>query len=121
MPLNKNITHIYEPTPLQCGQAVLAMLTGKSVVEIVSFLNNERETTFKEMVDTLEFNGINCSKTRISVNKKEELPKACFLSLETPKCWHWSMYVNGIFYDPDYGVLDDFPPSNRKFYWEIIK
>ena len=30
----ENIKHIFEPTPLQCGQAVLAMLTNKSVDDI---------------------------------------------------------------------------------------
>ena len=35
------INYIHEPTPLQCGQAVLAMLTGKSVNEVVKTLNNE--------------------------------------------------------------------------------
>ena len=121
MPLNKDIVHLYEPTPLQCGQAVLAMLTGKSVSEIANFLNNERETTLKEMLYVLEQTGINCSKNRVAVSNKKDLPKVCFLSLETPKCWHWSMYVNGVFYDPEYGVLDDFPSSNRRYYWEITE
>ncbi len=117
---NMEIKHIFEPTPLQCGQAVLAMVTGKSVGEIVSLLNNERETTLKEMLFVLKSNGFNCSNERNPVNKKEELPRLCFLSLETPKCWHWSLYFEGTFYDPEYGVLCDFPPSNRRYYWEII-
>lgn len=114
-----DIKHIFEPTPLQCGQAVLAMATGKSVNEIVEFLGNERETTLKEMLCCLEYFGFNCSKNRIPVNKKQELPSMCFLSLETPKCWHWSLYSQGVFYDPEYGILEDFPPSVRRYYWEI--
>ncbi len=113
------IKHIFEPTPLQCGQAVLAMVTGKSVKEIVAFLGNERETTLKEMLYCLESFGFFCSKEKIAVTKKEELPELCFLSLETPKCWHWSLYFEGMFYDPEYGVLTDFPESNRKYYWKI--
>lgn len=113
------IEHIFEPTPLQCGQAVLSMLTGKSVNEIVAELQNERETTLKEMLSVLEGCAFNCSKERTPVNKKEELPRLCFLSLETPKCWHWSLYCDGVFYDPEYGVLEDFPPSKRRYYWEI--
>ena len=31
MPLVSEIKHIYEPNPLACGQAVLAMLSGKTV------------------------------------------------------------------------------------------
>ena len=41
------------------------------------------------------------------------------LSLETPRCWHWSLYAEGTFYDPEHGVSDDFPEAGRKYYWEI--
>ena len=34
MPVADNPQHIFEPTPLQCGQAVLSMLSGESVEEI---------------------------------------------------------------------------------------
>lgn len=121
MPLTKEIKHIFEPTPLQCGQAVLAMLSGKKVAEITEFLGNERETDLKEMFKTLEFYGISFKRDRKSVTEKSELPSVAMLSLETPKCWHWSLYFEGTFYDPEYGVSDDFPPSNRRYYWEIIK
>lgn len=117
--MEKSIKHIYEPTPLQCGQAVLAMLTNKDVAQIVELLKNERETTLKEMFKTLDFFGVGYKKERVEVTKKSDLPSLCILSLETPKCWHWSLYCDGVFYDPEYGVLDDFPPSARRYYWEI--
>ncbi len=113
------IKHIFEPTPLQCGQAVLSMVTGKTATEVVEALNNDRETTLKEMFSFLEGEGFIVSHERVAVNKKEELPKLCLLSLETPKCWHWSLYFDGVFYDPEHGVLDDFPESYRRYYWEI--
>jgi len=121
MALAKEIRHIFEPTPLQCGQAVLAMLSGKEVSDVVSFLKNDRETDLKEMFKALSFYGIEIVKTRVAVTKKEDLPQVAILSLETPKCWHWSMYFCGVFYDPEYGILEDFPPSNRRYYWEIKK
>ena len=119
MPICEEPIHIFEPTPLQCGQAVLAMLTGKSVEEIITVVGTERETTLKQMFYALEYYGIDFSKERISVKSKEELPKVCVLSLQTPKCWHWSLYFEGKFLDPEYGVLEDFPPSDRRYYWEI--
>ena len=119
MPLNKNPIHVYEPTPLQCGQAVLSMLTGKTVDEIILITQTERETTLKQMFYALDECDIKYSKNRIEVTSKEELPEICFLSLETPHCWHWSLYYKGKFLDPEYGVLEDFPPSNRRYYWEI--
>ena len=119
MSLCKNPVHIYEPTPLQCGQAVLSMLSGKSVEEIVSICGTERETTLKQMFETLDKLGISYCKTRVEVERKEDLPEICFLSLETPHCWHWSLYYKGGFLDPEYGVLTEFPPSKRRYYWEI--
>lgn len=119
MPLTQNPTHIFEPDPLQCGQAVLAMLTDKSVEEIITLCKTERETDLKQMLSTLTACGISFKKERIAVAEKEQLPEICLLSLETPHYWHWSLYFKGRFLDPEYGVLNDFPPSKRRYYWEI--
>ncbi len=113
------INYIHEPTPLQCGQAVLAMICKTQVCEITALLNNERETDLKDMLFTLNHYGISYKKERKEVFEKEQLPNCCILSLETPRCWHWSLYCNGTFYDPEHGILKDFPESRRKYYWEI--
>ena len=121
MSLTTKPTYIKEPTPLQCGQAVLAMLSNNSVEEIIKTVGTDRETTLKQMFLALDCYNIEYSKERRQITKKEELPKICFLSLETPHCWHWSLYFDGTFYDPEYGILTDFPPSKRRYYWEIKK
>lgn len=112
---------MFEPTPLQCGQAVLCMLTGKSIEEIITITGTDRETTLKQMFQALTASEIKFSNQRKPVLNKNELPKICILSLETPHCWHWSLYFDGLFYDPEYGLLDDFPPSTRRYYWEIFE
>ncbi len=119
MPITDNPQHIFEPTPLQCGQAVLSMLSGESVEEIIKICGTDRETTLKQMFNSLDFLGICYNKNRIEVDSKEKLPEICILSLETPHCWHWSLYFKGKFLDPEYGVLNHFPPSGRRYYWEI--
>lgn len=121
MPLCKKTEYIKEPTPLQCGQAVLAMISGESVDEIIRLTGTERETTLKDMFRVLDALGIKYETERKEVPSKAELPKICILSLETPRCWHWSLYRDGIFYDPEHGVLDDFPQSSRKYYWRIVE
>lgn len=95
------------------------MVLGVSAEEIVGYLGNDRETTLREMKDTFRKNGVKISDTRISVRDKSELPPLCLLSLETPRCWHWSLFCEGTFYDPEHGVMDDFPESNRRYYWEL--
>lgn len=119
MPISNKIKHIYEPDNLQCGQAVIAMLADKTVEEVISIVGTKRETTLNQMFNAFDFYGISYNKERIAANRKEELPSVCLLSLETPRCWHWSLYYKGKFYDPEHGVLDDFPKANRKYFWEI--
>lgn len=119
MSLVSTIKYIKEPTPLQCGQAVLAMLSGLSVEEIIKTVGTERETDLKMMLSALDTLGITYNNSRIAVTAREELPSICILSLETPRCWHWSLYFKGVFYDPEHGVMNDFPVSARRYYWEI--
>jgi hypothetical protein len=115
----KQIEYIHEPTDLQCGQAVLAMVTGIPVSEVCRMLGNDRETTLREMKNFFRSNGVDISDERVQVQEKEELPQICLLSLETPRCWHWSLYCEGVFYDPEHGVSDDFPAANRKYFWKL--
>lgn len=115
----EELKYIREPTDLQCGQAALAMALDVPVVEITKYLGHERETTLDEMKRTLRHFGKELSAVRVPVETKEELPEFCLLSLETPRCWHWSLYYHGKFYDPEHGVMDDFPESKRRYYWEI--
>ena len=114
-----HIEYIHEPTDLQCGQAVLAMITGLTAERVARELGNDRETSLKEMKSFLRSHDVWISDIRIQAAKKEELPAFCMLSLETPRCWHWSLYCKGFFYDPEHGILDDFPESARRYYWEI--
>ena len=115
------IKHIFEPNPLACGQAVISMVTGIDVNEIIRYVGTERETTFKCMKEALSNFGFALSNERKQAGKLSDLPQVALLSLETTKCWHWSLYANGKIYDPEFGVLEDFPVSNRKYYWEIKK
>ena len=114
-----DITYIHEPTDLQCGQAVLAMVLGIPVSNVAEELDNFRETTLKEMKAYLRSHGAWVSDERVQVQDRSELPPLCMLSLETPRCWHWSLYCEGVFYDPEHGVMEDFPESARRYYWEI--
>ena len=113
------IEYIHEPTDLQCGQAVLAMVLGIPVGQVCAELGNERETTLREMREYFVSHGVKMAAGRSQAQGKEDLPRLALLSLETPRCWHWSLYADGVFYDPEHGVLDDFPECNRKYFWEL--
>ena len=113
------IRYVHEPNDLQCGQTVLAMITGLEVEIVTEELQNNRETNLREMKSFLRAHGVWVSDERVPVINKEDLPPFCMLSLDTPRCWHWSLYCNGVFYDPEHGMMDDFTESVRKYYWEL--
>jgi hypothetical protein len=120
MPLVDKVIYVREPTDLQCGQAVLSMLSGLSVDEIIALCGTDRETNLKQMLSVLDALEIKYIRERRQAQTKDDLPKICVLSLETPRCWHWSLYFDGTFYDPEHGVMNDFPECKRKYYWEIL-
>ncbi len=119
MPIVNEIKHRFEINPLACGQAVISMLSGLDFKEVFSLVGTEKETTFKDMKTALNTLGITVLGERKQANAKNDLPNVALLSLETPKCWHWSLFANGKFYDPEHGILDDFPKSERKYFWEL--
>ena len=63
------IQYIHEPTDLQCGQAVLAMITGTTPEAVSDELKNDRETTLKEMRSYLHEHGFYMSDKRIQVTR----------------------------------------------------
>ncbi|MBR3144437.1 MAG: hypothetical protein IKF53_00910 [Clostridia bacterium] len=95
------------------------MVAGVQVEEVISLVKTDREIDLKTMIFALSHYGISCKKDRKEAKDITDLPNVCVLSLETPRCWHWSLYFYGKIYDPEHGVLDDFPVSNRKYYFEI--
>lgn len=121
MGIVENVNHLYELNPLACGQAVICMLSGLDFESVFKLVKTEKETTLKDMFYAFDKLNIKIDKSRKEINDKCQLPSIALLSLETPKCWHWSLYFNGKFYDPEYGVSDDFPPSNRRYFWEICE
>lgn len=50
------------------------------------------------------------------------LPDICILSMEILSDFHWSLYYKGKFYDPQFGILDNYPDDCIiHFYWEIFE
>lgn len=80
-----NIEYIHEPTDLQCGQAVLAMLLGKDVGYICEYLGNERETDLREMKRVLTEHGIKNFHPKESRHKMfPTFPAVHFSALKLP-------------------------------------
>ena len=77
-----NINYIHEPTDLQCGQAVLAMLLGTSAEYICEYLGNDRETDLKEMKRVLTEHGINSPPSESRLKLPQTSHNAHFSALK---------------------------------------
>lgn len=112
--------YIHEPTDLQCGQAVLAMLLGVSVESVCNELQNERETSFREMKRFLENHGFKLSSERMQADTKADLPEVALLSLETPRCWHWSLHAEVFFTPPSMESWRIFPNAKGNIFGKLL-
>ena len=118
-----SIAYIKQPTEYTCGQAVIAMLAGVSVDEVIAVVQDDTGLDIPEMRDALAWYGL---KTATKERKKYrkllggKLPDCCVLSVRLPAYGHWSLYYKGKFYDPEFGVLDQLPKQAKLIsYWEV--
>ncbi|GGG72491.1 YdeI/OmpD-associated family protein [Paenibacillus radicis (ex Gao et al. 2016)] len=55
------------------------------------------------------------------VESFDELPLLCLLGVEFPTYGHSVLYYDGIFYDPEFGVLESYTPAGEiKHYVELF-
>ena len=117
----ESITYIEQPTEYLCGQSVVAMLAGVSVDEVIDIMQTDQGTSTPEIRDALKWYGLKtATKTRLKYNPGTALPDCCILSVLLPGYGHWSLYYNGKYYDPEFGVLDKLPEQAKlRYYWEV--
>jgi RimJ/RimL family protein N-acetyltransferase len=116
-----NIQYIKEPTGFLCGQSVVAMLANVTVNEVIQVMQTDKGTSLQNIKEALLYYGIKDSKSRIKYTLDTVLPDLCILSLQLPGYGHWSLYYKGMFYDPEFGVLNKCPERAKLcYYWEIL-
>ena len=120
-----NITYIKELTGYLCGQSCVAMLAGVSVDEAIKIIGTDKGTNKQDLKKALDYYGIAYALKSTKYDPNIPLPDLCIIQMtvEKPpdiKYGHWGIYHNGIYYDPEFGVLDK-PHSYAKIFqvWEI--
>lgn len=115
-----NIRYIKQPTGYLCGQSCVAMLANVSVDEVIILMNNDKGTSKKEIADALTYYGIEHAKTMTKADNTTTLPDICILKLLLPGYGHWALYYKGIYYDPEFGVLECcYYKAKIQYYLEI--
>ena len=113
--------------PTTSGQACIAMLSGKTIDEVIVDMKTERsckyyETNIKQMLDVLDLYGIGHASRNIQVPRSNAVPDSCcilFIRMNTGNS-HWVLFYEGKFYDPENGILEgEYPHGKITSYLEI--
>jgi hypothetical protein len=118
-----NITDSY------CGQSVIAMLAGVSLDEVVKLMEGIPSSK-AGLKHALDFYGIKYAQKSTHYDPNVPLPEISILRFyildENGKAHtgfgHWGLYYMGKYYDPDWGICDEYLKRLRLFQvWEVYK
>ncbi len=119
--IRDGITLIKQPNDGLCGQAVVAMLAGVSIQEVMDVMEcREWQGTMGRMVSALNYYGIDHSEIiYYPEGEAVTLPKCCIMMEKMGRFSHYLLHDNGKFYDPTLGMLDSYDMSKLLGYLEI--
>ena len=110
----ESINYIQQPNSKACGQACVAMLAGVSVEEVVKAMHTNGSTSIGQIIEALDHYGIKHSDSNKRISKKNpDFSEVCILTVHMPQYSHWVLYFKGKFYDPEFGVLQQYHPDGK--------
>lgn len=98
-----------------CGQACVATITGIGLERAISVFGTRGCTTTKQVVAALRKLGIPCADTLTRI-KGQSKPPLCMVVLHFAgeKFKHWTVYHQGLYYDPSMGIGDTYSEGVRE-------
>jgi hypothetical protein len=104
-----SISYLKQPENGCCGQTCLAMLAGISVEEVIKIMKSTKwQASISKALETLDYFGFSYKKPVYTHGQKVDFPKCCIINVrEIPK-GHLLVYFDGVFYDPTYGIMNDY-------------
>lgn len=106
---------VMQPTFTTCGQACIAMITGKDIQEVIKDMKTDGPTSIGQLIEALDFYGIGHAEKNVRISKKN--PVQSDFSILTVHMnagyTHWVLFYHGKYYDPEFGLLDECHPEGR--------
>lgn len=99
---------VLQPTFETCGQACIAMITGKTVEEVIRDMKTNRSTSIGQLIDILDFYGVKHAEKNTRISKKNPTPyEYSILTVRTNEGYtHWVLLYDNKYYDPEFGLID---------------
>lgn len=115
-----SISYLQQPQSGLCGQACIAMLAGISIEEAIKVMKSTRwQASMSKVIETLDYFGFTYKKPIYTKGRKVELPNCCIVNVKGENKSHLMVYYDGIYYDPTYGILQEYQCENIICYIEI--
>lgn len=104
-----------------CGQACVAMLAGLTIEEVMKVMDcREWQATMGRMISALNYYGIAHEEVIVfTEGRAAELPKCCIMMEKLGRFCHYLVYYNGLYYDPNLGIIDEYDMSKLQGYLEV--
>lgn len=106
---------VLQPTFETCGQACIAMITGKDVNQVIKDMKTNGPTSIGQLIEALDFYGIKHAERNTRISKKNPTPhNYSILTVHTDAGYtHWTLLFGNKYYDPEFGIIDGEYPHGK--------
>lgn len=115
-----SISYVKAPTKSLSAHWCVAMLAGVSVDEVIKLIGEREGITKQDLKKVLDYYGIRYATNSSKYDPKVPLPNLCIIRMLMTGYMHWEVYFDGVYYDPEFGILKEFPQNSKTYQvWEI--
>lgn len=99
---------VMQPTSETCGQACIAMITGRDIEEVMKDMKTRGPTSIGQLIEILDFYGVKHAEKNTRISKKNPAPhEYSILTVHTDAGYtHWALLYDKKYYDPEFGLID---------------
>ena len=106
---------VLQPTSETCGQACIAMITGKDIEQVIKDMKTSGPTSVGQLIEILDFYCVKHADRNTRISKKNPVPyKYSILTVHTNEGYtHWALLFDNIYYDPEFGLIEGEYPYGK--------
>lgn len=99
---------VMQPTFETCGQACIAMITGKEIGEVIKDMKTSGPVSIGQLIEILDFYEVKHAERNTRISKKNPVPyEYSILTVHTNAGYtHWTLLYDNKYYDPEFGLIE---------------
>lgn len=99
---------VLQPTFETCGQACIAMITGKGIEQVIQDMKTNGPTSIGQLMEILDYYGVKHAERNTRISKKNPIPhEYSILTVHTNEGYtHWALLFENRYYDPEFGIIN---------------